>query len=106
MKKLLFIFASLMLLTVVNTNAQEGPGNDDTTLKSGAAIAAVQEKVKINVDELPDAIKTTLTGDNYKDWEVVSAYELKSKSQYEVEVKKGAETKTLKFSADGKEVTL
>jgi ribosomal protein L21E len=59
------------------------------------------EKVKIKVEELPDAIKTALASDSYKGWSADAAFYNKTKDNYEVQVKKGTETKTLKFSKDG-----
>jgi hypothetical protein len=59
------------------------------------------EKVKISVEELPDAIKNVLENDSYKGWSVESAYYNKTKDLYEVEVRKGTESKIIKFTKDG-----
>ncbi len=59
------------------------------------------EKVKIKIEELPDAVKTALASDSYKGWSADAAFYNKTKDNYEVQVKKGTETKTLKFSKDG-----
>ncbi len=78
--------------------------NADTlsTVKTGIVISVVEEKVKINPEELPDAVKKTLATDEYKDWTVSAAYVYKESQTYEVEVKKGEETKTFKFDKEGK----
>lgn len=108
MKKLFFTIASLMFVAVVSVNAQDAAKTETeksevTTTETSTVVA--QEKTKIKAEELPQAVQTTLAGDTYKGWEVVNAYILKDKNQYEVELKNGAENKTFKFSADGKVVT-
>lgn len=67
---------------------------------------AQDKKTEIKYDKLPQAVKTTLSGDAYKGWEVVKVWHNTTKDNYEIEVKNAAmETKTLKFGKDGKEVT-
>jgi hypothetical protein len=61
-----------------------------------------EDKVKIQEDTLPEAVKKALKGDEYKDWTVSAAYLIKSADQYEIELKKGAETKTVKLDKEGK----
>lgn len=104
MKKILFVIGSLMLVSIVSVNAQ-----DVTTETAITAVetttGTAQEKTKIKAEELPQAVQTTLASDTYRGWEVANAYVLKEKNQYEVELKNGAESKTFKFSADGKVVT-
>jgi len=60
------------------------------------------EKVKIKSEELPEAVKKSLEAQEYRGWMISSAY--KAGDIYEVELKNGAETKTVKFSKDGKKV--
>lgn len=62
------------------------------------------ELVKIATDELPNAVKQTLASADYQGWAVEEAFHNKTKDHYELKVKKEAETKTLKFSKDGKEI--
>jgi hypothetical protein len=62
------------------------------------------DKEKIKAEDLPEAVKTTLNGDEYTGWLIQSAYKYKSKDHYEVELKKGAETKTIKLDKEGKVV--
>jgi hypothetical protein len=61
-----------------------------------------EDKVKIQEDTLPEAVKKTLKGAEYKGWTVSAAYLIKSADQYEIELKKGAETKTVKLDKEGK----
>lgn len=72
-------------------------------------ITAVQDsviKTPIKLEELPDAIKTTLQSDPYKDWMPTAAFAVKKgdKQYYQVDVKKEEETKSLNFTADGKPI--
>lgn len=71
---------------------------------SSVAIELQHELVKITTDQLPDAVKQTLASADYQGWAVEEAYHNKTKDHYELKVKKEAETKTLKFSKDGKEI--
>ncbi|NBP68091.1 MAG: hypothetical protein EBR30_16130 [Cytophagia bacterium] len=107
MKKLLLAIASFVFVAVISVNAQDVAKTE--TQKSVVTVAettdnVVQEKTKIKAEELPQAVQTTLASDTYRGWEVVNAYVLKDKKQYEVELKNGAENKTFKFSEDGKVV--
>ena len=75
------------------------------------AIVSVQDsvvKTPIEVSALPDAIKTVLATDPYKDWTPTAAFSVKdgNKSYFQVDVKKAEETASLKFDAEGKPVEL
>jgi|SRR5688572_164869 hypothetical protein len=95
MKKVIFSF--LVLLLAGGTFA-------NTSMISPTAVATQQQddKMKIKPEELPEAVKTTLQSADYKGWAVSAAYHLKSADQYEVELKKGTETKTVKLDKEGK----
>ncbi|SOD20371.1 hypothetical protein [Pedobacter xixiisoli] len=72
-------------------------------------IVSVQDsvvKTPIEVSALPDAIKTVLATDPYKDWTPTAAFSVKDgdKSYFQVDVKKAEETASLKFDAEGKPV--
>jgi len=62
------------------------------------------KKTPVKLDALPDPIKTVLTSDVFKTWVPTEAYSVTAgTTQYfEVDVKKGTETKALKFDKDGK----
>jgi hypothetical protein len=68
------------------------------------SINQADEKVKVKLEELPEAVKNALATDPFSAWKAESALLNKTKDHYEVEVKKGAEKRTLKFSKDGKAV--
>jgi hypothetical protein len=96
MKKVIFSF--LVLLSAGGTFA-------NASMISPAAGATQQQqddKMKIKAEELPEAVKTTLQSADYKGWAISAAYHLKSADQYEVELKKDTETKTVKLDNEGK----
>ena len=59
------------------------------------------DKTKIKKEDLPEAARSTLNGDAFKGWTVENAYKL-SNGEFEVELKKGTNSQTLKFDKDGK----
>lgn len=63
-------------------------------------------KTPIEVSALPDAIKTVLQTDPYKDWTPTAAFSVKDgdKAYFQVDVKKAEEMASLKFDAEGKPV--
>jgi len=126
MKKV--IFASLALLgSVALVNAQEATPTQESNQATEtvtpapapqdqvapvapqdqvapAAAEAQDDKTKIKSEELPEAIKKTLEAQEYRGWLIDAAYHVKSTDSYEVELKNGAEAKTVKFDKDGKKV--
>lgn len=70
-------------------------------------VAFQDEKKPVKAEELPDAVKGTLAGDEYKEWKVEKAFQVKPATgaeYYELELKKGEEAKTVKLDKDGKVV--
>lgn len=63
-------------------------------------------KTPIELSALPDAVKTALQSETYKDWTPTAAFAVKDgdKSYFQVDVKKEEETASLKFDAEGKPV--
>jgi hypothetical protein len=98
MKKHILLSVLMVGACTLMTQAQTQPGADNAVKTENA----IQEKMEIKADALPEAVKKTLASDEYKGWEVSKAYD--AKGTYEVELKKGAETKTVKFDKDGKVV--
>jgi len=66
---------------------------------------AQEEKREVKLDELPDAVKQTLTADIFKEWVPSTAFHITGeKEYYHIEVKKGEEVRNIKIGADGKVV--
>jgi uncharacterized protein (DUF1919 family) len=98
MKKL--IVAVAMLVVVSGTLPMVQAMSSDLKISTHQA----DEKVKVKVEDLPEEVKATLATEPYKAWKAETAYLNKTKDHYEIEVKKGTEKRTLKFSKDGKAV--
>ena len=78
------------------------------TMKN-AAIVAVQDsavKTPVKLEELPEPITTALKSDTYKGWTATEAWSVKegAKEYYIINVKKEAETGSIKIDKDGKPV--
>ncbi|MBX2969870.1 MAG: hypothetical protein KF803_10910 [Cyclobacteriaceae bacterium] len=103
MKKLFFSMLGLLLLSAVTVFAQ-------ATVKQEAKeeLVAIEqsksmqdEKVEIKADELPQPVRSVLSSEAYKDWSIEKAYHHKTNNHYEVKLKKGTESKSVKFDKDG-----
>ena len=78
------------------------------TMKN-AAIVAVQDsavKTPVKLEELPEPVTTALKSDTYKGWTATEAFSVKEgkKEYYLINVKKEAETGSVKIDKDGKPV--
>jgi len=99
MKKFILSAALLAVTGLASVKASE---------VKNPTMVAVQDsttKTPVEIKDLPEAIKTTLASEPVKDWIPTAAVlvTLADKSSYyQVDVKKGEETKALKFAADGK----
>ena len=62
-----------------------------------------EEKTAVKPEELPEPIKKTLAGEEYKGWLVKEASLVKTatESHYEVSLNNEKETKTVKFNKEG-----
>jgi uncharacterized membrane protein YkoI len=88
---LLFVFAA----GIANTEAATIARRSDSAVK-------FDEKVKIKKEDLPEAVRTALAGNDYKGWEISEAYMYKEAGTYEIELKNGDQKKTVKLDKDGK----
>lgn len=96
MKKLLF--ALIMSSAAVTAFAQ-----DASSSAQQPAQETSNEMQPVAASDLPAAVTTTLQGQDYTGWTISNAYkkEKDGKVIYKVELKNGAETKTVKLDADG-----
>ncbi len=83
------------------------PGTPATTpaTTSGAAGAA-ESKTAVKIDELPEAVKTTLKSDAVKDWTAVDAVSVKGATgeYYQINLKKGDDLRFVRLDKDGRPV--
>jgi hypothetical protein len=102
----LLLMKSLILTTAILIAAATCPVLANT-IKIPAGLTAQQQdstsKTPVKIEELPDAVKATLSSDRYKDWAPVGAFLIKDgKTEYYlVDVKKAEETTSLKIGKDG-----
>jgi len=64
-------------------------------------------KTPVKLEELPEAVKTTLKNDTYKTWTPTAAFHVKesaTKEYFLIEVKKETEAGSIKLDKDGKPV--
>lgn len=100
MKKIIVSALVLGFVTVSSVNA--------TPLTTNTVVTVVaQEETPVKPEDLPAGIKTTLAGDEYKDWSILTAHKTTKDGVevYKINVKKGEETRLLKFKADGSIIT-
>lgn len=74
--------------------------------KTGFVMVYQSDKVKVSVDELPQAVKDELAL-NHKEWQIGDIYKVSGTNEYySIELKKGTETKTVNLDKDGKEAKI
>jgi hypothetical protein len=102
MKKLILSAAALLFFFAAQAQTEASASADVVKTET----VAQDKKTEIKYDELPQAVKTTLSGDAYKGWEVGKVWHNTTLDNYEIEVKNATgEAKTLKFGKDGKQIT-
>ncbi len=87
-------------------SAQE---KDSTATQGQSQSTQDQDRQQISISELPDAVTAKLESQDYSGWTIGNAYKKTDASQnnsevYIVELKKGTETKDVKFDKDGNEM--
>jgi hypothetical protein len=133
MKKLVFALC-MFFGAVVVVNAQDTTSTPSPTDPTSTSQSPMQDqgRVKIKSQDLPDAVKSSLESQEYRGWLVNSAYKMEESSSsdttavgnpsdttdvsgnvgdtgssqevYIVELKNGAQTKTVRFDKDGKKL--
>jgi len=103
MKK--FVLAATVLALAGFSAVQASEVKDFKT----TAIIAVQDsavKTPVKLEELPEPVTTALKSDAYKGWIATEAWSVKegTKEYYLINVKKEAETGSVKIDKDGKPV--
>jgi hypothetical protein len=103
MKKLILSAAVIALAGFSTVNAY--------TPKSALAyeynINKIDDRTPVKLEELPDAIKKVLASDDFKEWIPSEAFLVKTdkgSEYYEINVKKGEQTGSLKIDKDGNAV--
>jgi hypothetical protein len=89
--------------TFVNAQQQDQPTTPNQTQSTQDQD---QDRQQIAISELPDAVTASLESQDYSGWTVGNAYKKTDESKnnmevYIVELKRGTETKKVKFDRDG-----
>jgi hypothetical protein len=99
MKRVIFVIGATLLTGSLIAGA------NGVVNKAGSKTVLVQDdpkKEKVDVDQLPQAIKNTLAGDDYKGWTIESAYLVKGeKEYYQITLKQDHNSKTVNLDKDG-----
>jgi len=99
MKRVFFALGALLLTGSLFAGVNEIVNKSDDIAVS---IQVDSPKEKITVDQLPQAVKKALAGDDYKDWTIDTVYLVKGdKEYYQIALKKDTNTKTVNFDKDG-----
>jgi hypothetical protein len=131
MKKLVLAFS--LLLGGIGVYAQDTTSTDQTQTQQQYPTMQEQDREKINSRDLPDAVKRSLENQEYRGWLINTAYKTKgidmsgqnqrdsaaiqgdttsmsdntsayAQEVFVVELKNGAQTKTVRFDKDGKKL--
>lgn len=92
------IVSAMLLTAIASTSAiaQDVP-------KSNQTAPTGQQKTKIEIAQLPDAVKKTLASDTYKNWQPTAAWSVNATPPfYEIEAKMADKTNTLRIDSEGK----
>jgi len=102
MKRFLLSAAVLVAAGLTTVKANALPATIDKVVIVSQADSV--KKTPVKLDALPDPVKTVLQTEIFKTWVPSEAYDVTSGSAqyFEVDVKKGSDTKALKFDKDGK----
>ncbi len=104
MKRIILSAAVLAVAGLATVKANSLNTNNHLQTVAIISQADSLQKTPIKLESLPDPIKSVLATDIFKTWVPSTAFSVTAGTTqyYEVDVKKGTETKALKFDKDGK----
>ena len=70
---------------------------------ASAIVISLQDKTPVDAQDLPDAVKTALAGDDYSEWTVKEAYSVQAGgvTTYEISLQKGDESRVVNLNEAG-----
>lgn len=100
MKRVIIGSIALALVSFSGLNAQTSPTDVNVVTVSSLQF----DKTPIKPEDLPQPVKTVLASEDFKDWEITSAFHVTEDGSeyYEVNLTKGPDRQTVKFDKDGK----
>src|SRR5690242_11563376 len=105
MKKIILIIAGAFCLSafVLQAQAQDGPKKD--TVSAQPSQSYREDMVQITADDLPEAVKSTLQGAEYKGWETSNIYRNSTGEIFTVEITTDdRQVKKYRFDANGRPI--
>lgn len=106
MKKLMLSAAVLAFAGFTATNVNAETTNFPT---ASEVVMGVQDKTPVNPEDLPDAVKEALAGEEYAEWSVKEAFAVAPADGvpfYEISLQKDQETKVVNLNEAGEVVEL
>lgn len=108
MKKVIFSALTFFMLSTVAVFAQDVDQPATTQDQERPAADVSQEmKTEVSMQELPEAVTSTLMSEEYAEWTPTASYIVTDENeteQYAVELQKEDETKTVTFDSLGNKV--
>ncbi|MFD1001197.1 hypothetical protein ACFQ21_17850 [Ohtaekwangia kribbensis] len=113
MKKLMLLFAGMLMLGIVAVNAQQVDTTGVTPSPQQEQPSATQQPsdqyIQKDYDvvksaDVPASLRTTLKGSEYTGWESGSVYRNKTTNGYMVRIGSGDQTKNYYFDKGGKRI--
>jgi len=102
MKKIMLSAAMLAFAGMATVNA--------SPLQTSVYVSHVQdERTPVKIEDLPDEVKTTLSGEEYAGWAPTEAFLVspaEGDKYYEISLNKDDETKVVSFDEAGKSITV
>lgn len=105
MKKVIIASVPLLLAAVLNVNASAS--STYSNVITNTQQDTTEKRTPVIPDQLPEPVKQTLAGNDYKGWTPSSAFLVAkgTKEHYEIKlVKEGSDPNTIKLDKDGKKV--
>jgi hypothetical protein len=111
MKKVIFSALTILMLSTVAVFAQDVTPQDNPATTQDqdrpAADDSHEMRTEVQLQELPEAVTSTLMSEEYQEWTPTASYIVKDENeteQYAVELQKEEETKTVTFDSQGNKV--
>lgn len=103
MKKFILSAAIIALSAVAFAQTNDPTSTKVSAQTSATAMQDSSATTPVKLEELPDAVKTTLASDAYKAWTPTEAFLVKEngKEYYQINVTKEEEKGSVKINADG-----
>ncbi len=103
-KSILILAATLCLSGAAMAQATQPTDSTGTQVTQTPDQNYKKDMLKVNSNEVPASLKTTLQGTQYKGWETGTVYRNQNSDMYLLEVKDGNQSKTYRFDAAGKPI--